>query len=428
MPPRIKVENLSKCYQIGQRFERSNEAKYRMLRDVLVEAIKAPIRNLRSGAALGRTEEFWSLRDISFEVNDGDTLAIVGANGAGKSTLLKILTQITTPTNGRADLRGRVGSLLEVGTGFHPELTGRENIFLNGSILGMSRTEIRSRFDEIVDFAGLGKFIETPVKRYSSGMKVRLGFAVAAHLDLEILLVDEVLAVGDAEFQRKCLGKMDQVAQSGRTVLFVSHNMAAVENLCSRALLLEKGRLTLNASSSEVVSRYLTGLGTQTGTRDLTDPSVDRGGAGNVRFESMALKGLGGNSYAKYGMGEGMQIEASLVANKDLQGVFLTFAVTDARGDLITILHGSDQGDVRFDLMAGDRRIVTCRVPQMNLHPDMYAITAEIRSSYALQPQDHVERAVDFEVAPTDVFGTGKYPKKAQKIFLQSEWSVANSQ
>ena len=212
MAPRIKVENISKCYRIGQQSASGNDPSYRMLRDVLMDAVKAPLRNLRSGAALGRVEDFWSLSDVSFEVNEGDALAIVGANGAGKSTLLKILTQITTPTKGQADLRGRVGSLLEVGTGFHPELTGRENIFLNGSILGMTRSEIKSQFDQIVDFAGIEKFIETPVKRYSSGMKVRLGFAVAAHLDLEILLIDEVLAVGDAEFQRKCLGKMDEVA------------------------------------------------------------------------------------------------------------------------------------------------------------------------------------------------------------------------
>jgi len=425
MPQRIKVENLSKSYRIGEQFGKKNEAKYRMLRDVVAETIKAPIRNLRSGAALGRTEEFWSLRDINFEVNEGDALAIVGANGAGKSTLLKILTRITTPTNGFVELRGRVGSLLEVGTGFHPELTGRENIFLNGSILGMTRSEIKSQFDRIVDFAGIEQFIETPVKRYSTGMKVRLGFAVAAHLDLEILLVDEVLAVGDAEFQRKCMGKMDEVAQSGRTVLFVSHNMAAVENLCKRAILLDHGRLLLDASSREVVSTYLTSLGTTTGSRDLTDPTIARVGIGYAKFERIDLKNLSGRAVAKFGMGEGLHIHISLQAEQEIKGVFVNFIISDSRGDLITIIHGNDQGDTRFNLSAGERQFLDCRLPRLNLHPGSYAVSVEIRSVHRLKPLDYIERAVNFEIVPTDIFGTGKYPSKSQKIFLESEWSVA---
>lgn len=423
MVTRIKVENISKCYRIGQKSPSGNDPRYRMLRDVLMDAVTAPIRNLRSGAALGRVEDFWSLSDVSFEVHEGDALAIVGANGAGKSTLLKILTQITTPTGGRVDLRGRVGSLLEVGTGFHPELTGRENIFLNGSILGMTRSEIKSQFDRIVDFAGIEKFIETPVKRYSSGMKVRLGFAVAAHLDLEILLIDEVLAVGDTEFQRKCMGKMDEVAQSGRTVLFVSHNMAAVENLCPRALLLDHGRLLLDASSREVVSTYLSSLGTTTGTRDLTDPTIARAGTGKVRFEHIDIKNLSGASIATFGMGEGLHIHTVMRAEQEVQGAFANFIISDSRGDLITIIHGSDQGDTRFNLVPGQRQILDCRLPRLNLHPGIYAVSAEIRSGYAPKAIDHIERAVSFEVIPSDVFGTGKHPKKAQKIFLESEWS-----
>ena len=425
MAPRIKVENISKCYRIGQQSASGNDPRYRMLRDVLMDAVKAPLRNLRSGAALGRVEDFWSLSDVSFEVNEGDALAIVGANGAGKSTMLKILTQITTPTKGRADLRGRVGSLLEVGTGFHPELTGRENIFLNGSILGMTRSEIKSQFDQIVDFAGIEKFIETPVKRYSSGMKVRLGFAVAAHLDLEILLIDEVLAVGDAEFQRKCLGKMDEVAQSGRTVLFVSHNMAAVENLCPRAILLDHGRLVMDSTSRDVVSTYLSRLGTTTGKRDLTDPTIARAGTGKAKFEQIELRTLSGMSLAKLGMGEGIHLHTVLQAEQELRSAFVNFIISDSRGDLITIIHGSDQGDTTFDLNPGQRQVVDCRLPRLNLHPGIYAVSIELRSGYNLKAVDFIERAVDFEIIPADVFGTGKHPKKAQKIFLESEWSAA---
>ena len=207
-------------------------------------------------------EEIWALRDVSLEVQEGEVLGVIGRNGAGKSTLLKILTRITTPTSGRAEIRGRVGSLLEVGTGFHPELTGRENVFLNGSVLGMKQREIQAKFSEIVEFAGVEQFIDTPVKRYSSGMSVRLAFAVAAHLEPEILLVDEVLAVGDAEFQRRCLGRMEDLSQSGRTVLFVSHQMQAVAQLCDRAIWLEKGEIVRDGPSADVVAEYLqSGLG-----------------------------------------------------------------------------------------------------------------------------------------------------------------------
>lgn len=424
MVTRIQVDNISKCYRIGKQSATRNSPRYRMLRDVLVEAVKAPFRNLRSGAALGRVEDFWALRDVSFEVHEGEALAIVGANGSGKSTLLKILTQITMPSRGKAHLRGRVGSLLEVGTGFHPELTGKENVFLNGSILGMKRSEIKKQFDKIVDFAGIQKFIDTPVKRYSSGMKVRLGFAVAAHLDLEILLIDEVLAVGDAEFQRKCLGRMDEIAQSGRTVLFVSHDMAAVENLCSRAILLDHGRVLLDATSREVVSTYLSKLGTTTGTRDLTDPAIQRFGTGKAKFEHVKLQRLSGEMVATFGMGEGLHIHAVICAEQEVLGAFVNFIILDSHGDLITVIHGSDQGNITFHLVPGQRQIIDCRLPRLNLHPGTYAVSVEMRSSYGLKAVDYIERAVNFEIFPADVFGTGKHPEKPQKIFLESEWSV----
>jgi lipopolysaccharide transport system ATP-binding protein len=244
----IAAEELSKSYRIGQL-----HGAYGTLRDSLTSAAhRIAHRDLRS-----HYEEIWALRDVSFELDEGTALGIIGRNGAGKSTLLKILTRITTPTSGRATIRGRVGSLLEVGTGFHPELTGRENVYLNGAVLGMKRREIRRKFAEIVDFAGVQRFIDTPVKRYSSGMSVRLAFAVAAHLEPEVLLVDEVLAVGDAEFQRRCLGRMEDLSQSGRTVLFVSHQMQAVAQLCDRAIWLDNGEIVRDGRSSEVVASYL---------------------------------------------------------------------------------------------------------------------------------------------------------------------------
>jgi len=247
--PAVSVEGLRKYYRLGQR------EPYRALRDVLAGAFTAPLRRARRRPR--RVEGIWALDDVSFELRRGEVLGLIGANGAGKSTLLKVLSRITAPTEGQVVIRGRVGSLLEVGTGFHPELTGRENVYLNGAILGMRKAEIDRRFDEIVDFSGIARFLDTPVKRYSSGMQVRLAFSVAAHLEPEILLVDEVLAVGDAEFQRKCLGKMHDVTRQGRTVVFVSHNLAAVRSLCSRALLLEKGRLLFDGETDEAIERYL---------------------------------------------------------------------------------------------------------------------------------------------------------------------------
>lgn len=243
----IDAQSVAKRYRLGER-----EA-YRALRDVIAGAVRAPL----SGLHRQPVEELWALDAVSFTVQRGEVLGLIGANGAGKSTLLKILSRITEPTKGRIVLHGRVGSLLEVGTGFHPELTGRENILLNGTVLGMRRAEIIRRFDEIVEFAGAQRFLDTPVKRYSSGMQVRLAFAVAAHLEPEILLVDEVLAVGDAEFQQRCLGKMRDVTREGRTVLFVSHNLAAVRALCPRALVLERGRLVFDGSTEHAVHRYL---------------------------------------------------------------------------------------------------------------------------------------------------------------------------
>lgn len=250
--PVITVENLSKSYLLRHQ---QTEGGYMALRDVITDKAKSLFKPKKNNSTT--KELFWALKDVSFEVNQGDRIGIIGRNGAGKSTLLKILSRIVSPTKGKITMEGRVASLLEVGTGFHPELTGRENIFLNGAILGMNKAEIKSKFDEIVDFSGVEKFIDTPVKRFSSGMYVRLAFAVAAHLDTEILIIDEVLAVGDAEFQKKCLGKMEDVSAEGRTIIFVSHNMAAVQSLCNRGLLLDNGVAERTGSTNEVVQYYI---------------------------------------------------------------------------------------------------------------------------------------------------------------------------
>lgn len=288
MKPIISVEGLGKSYTIRH----EGQTRYKSLRE---EIFKLPKRLLSRGGQ--SQEEFWALKDVNFDIMPGDRVGIIGRNGAGKSTLLKLLSRITEPTTGRITLRGRVASLLEVGTGFHPELTGRENIFLNGAILGMSRAEVRRKFDEIVDFAGVEKFLDTPVKRYSSGMYVRLAFAVAAHLEPEILIVDEVLAVGDAEFQEKCLGKMESVGKEGRTVLFVSHNIGAVQHLCSKGLLFESGSLRLADEVDRVIKQYIgfTALeNSSSGEVNLAELGRKRGLARRL-FQRITVKDSAGN-------------------------------------------------------------------------------------------------------------------------------------
>ena len=281
----IRVEGISKQYRIGKR------EKYQTLRDTLTEAIAAPFRKAAKLLQGETTKDadlentIWSLKDVSFEIKQGEVVGIIGRNGAGKSTLLKILSRITEPTAGCAEIRGRVGSLLEVGTGFHPELTGRENIYLNGAILGMRRMQINRKFDEIVSFSEVEKFIDTPVKHYSSGMYLKLAFAVAAHLEPEILLIDEVLAVGDAGFQKKCLGKMGDVAKAGRTVLFVSHNMMAIQSLCTRGILLKEGRVAFEGSQDQAVMQYCD-TGEQLFKLPL-DQRQDRAGGDVFRFTSV---------------------------------------------------------------------------------------------------------------------------------------------
>jgi lipopolysaccharide transport system ATP-binding protein len=323
MATAISVQGLSKRYRIGQ-----YQTAYGTLRDALSGGVRRAVRREHHD----EEREMWALRDVTFDVPDGEVLGIVGRNGAGKSTLLKVLTRIVSPTEGRAEIRGRVGSLLEVGTGFHPELTGRENVFLNGSILGMRQREIVSKFDEIVDFAGVGQFLDTPVKRYSSGMSVRLAFAVAAHLEPEILLVDEVLAVGDAEFQRRCLGRMEDLSESGRTVVFVSHQMQAVAQLCDRAIWLDHGRVVREGPASGVVAEYLQagyGAGSR---REWTDRS-NAPGNDLVRLRSVRVV-QAGEERGAVDVREPVGIEIRIDVLRPGEPIFPKIKVYDSRGDV----------------------------------------------------------------------------------------------
>ncbi len=311
----IRVENLSKRYRIGEK-----QKQYTTLRDLVVgQARRFTQRHSHTGAD---AEDFWALKDVSFEVKQGEIVGVIGRNGAGKSTLLKILSRITEPTEGSVDLHGRVGSLLEVGTGFHPELTGRENIFLNGAILGMKRVEIQRRFDEIVDFSEIEQFLDTPVKHYSSGMHVRLAFAVAAHLEPEILLVDEVLAVGDAQFQQKCLGKMEGLGRAGRTVLFVSHSMPAITRLCEKAVWLHKGEVKQAGHCLDVVGAYLR-LGTQTSSERIWQKE-DAPGDQHARLHAVRVLSQERVVSSSFQIDEPVRIE---VQYWDLQGLFKTCAI-----------------------------------------------------------------------------------------------------
>lgn len=354
-PPVISVENIAKRYVIGH--QRSNSDG---LRHVVEGAMRAPLKWLRQRAdrRSRQREEFWALKDISFEVKQGEVVGIIGRNGAGKSTLLKILSRITEPTKGRIQLEGRVASLLEVGTGFHSELTGRENVFLNGAILGMGRVEIRRKFDEIVSFAEIETFLDTPVKRYSSGMYLRLAFAIAAHLEPEILIVDEVLAVGDLQFQRKCLGKMESVARTGRTVLFVSHNIGAVTQLCGKAILLERGALVESGDAATVANRYLSEA-TDRQTAMCWPDDRRAPGSDSVRLKSVRL--VAGDSttvLSGVDIRDLLGVEIEYTVLKD-EAVFVpSIHLHNGEGVLILVSIDLEQDWVRTPRMCGTYRSV----------------------------------------------------------------------
>lgn len=364
--PVIQVDGLGKKYVL--RHGPANQARYSTLREVLAGGFRAlPGRLWKRGGGGATNEEFWALRDISFAVQRGDVVGVIGRNGAGKSTLLKVLSRITAPTTGRIVLDGRVASLLEVGTGFHPELTGRENVFLNGAILGMSRAEIRQKFDEIVAFADVERFLDTPVKRYSSGMYVRLAFAVAAHLEPEILLVDEVLAVGDAAFQKKCLAKVKSVSRSGRTIFFVSHNIGSVLEICNTGILLDKGQLIERGPVRDVVRRYYAGLNDSGG--GLTPGSFQGPLAQTVQFERLYVNGKPAAGSLLISPGEGIEVHAEGMARADVPDFRTTFALFR---EGVRLLSMHDVAEPEF--LPKGRFEVQFDVPPFLLRPGEYSV------------------------------------------------------
>jgi len=362
----ITIENLGKRYTIDH--QRANGDA---MRHAIEGAIRAPLAWLRSGWPKKiQRMDFWALRDVSFQVEQGEVVGIIGSNGAGKSTLLKLLSRITAPTEGRIRIDGRIASLLEVGTGFHQELTGRENIFLNGAILGMTRAEIVRKFDEIVEFSGIEEFLDTPVKRYSSGMYVRLAFAVAAHLEPEILIVDEVLAVGDAAFQKKCLGKMGSFAQSGRTVLFVSHNMEAVRTLCHRCVWLRDGRLHKDGKADEIIEAYFNSISNEL---SFSSANPDFG----LIIQKVVLKNDRGEESSQFHPGEDLIVEISYDAQKRLEQPYVVLGVQGISGSCFTanmLLDGH-----RPDALAGTGKL-SCRFKSLPLFPQNYSVKMSVRT------------------------------------------------
>ncbi|MEN8243176.1 MAG: ABC transporter ATP-binding protein, partial [Chloroflexota bacterium] len=388
----IKVEGLGKSYQIGATIDRSPT-----LRDAIVDAAKWPLEVIQ-GKRRPRKETIWALQDISFDVKQGQVLGVIGRNGAGKSTLLKILSRITEPTTGYARITGRVGSLLEVGTGFNPELTGRENIFLNGAILGMGRKEIVRKFDEIVEFSGVEQFIDTPVKRYSSGMYLRLAFSVAAHLEPEILVVDEVLAVGDADFQRKCLGKMGDVASEGRTVLFVSHNMSAVMSLTNEAIVLDKGQLVFRAPTQEAVEFYMSSGFSQSSERRWQPDEVP---ASAAPFMPIALRVIDprGHSSDNVRSIEPLTVEMEYELAEAIQGLRVGIYLQTVRGELVFVSFDTDSTDVfkQHATREAGRYISRCQIPADIFNEGQYVLGMNA-STFKVKRYFQDEHALSFTV------------------------------
>jgi lipopolysaccharide transport system ATP-binding protein len=421
----IQVERLSKYYKIGTK--RHDGLKDRLaysLRGLFARRPPTPAQHAGQTSRPPHTRRtspsdyIWALKDVSFELDHGETLGVVGRNGAGKSTLLKILSRITEPTTGRAAIYGRVGSLLEVGTGFDRELTGRENMYLNGAILGMTKREIDRNADEIIDFSGVAKFIDTPVKHYSSGMQVRLAFAIAAHLEPEILIVDEVLAVGDAAFQKKCLGKMEEVAKHGRTVLFVSHNLVAVQELCSRSILLIDGGIAHSGTSPEVIARYLNSI-EKSATSDLSE-RVDRQGAGRSRVSRIEIAGASGSNSAKLTAGDAVRFTFHLTAV--LPRMSCIFTIYDQLGRPTASFNSDLQGD-SDTRVSGAGATCVCRIEQLLLLPGRYRINVAVEAEGELQ--DHVEGAGVFDVKEGKVQGRRLAAAGTHgSVYFKHQWTL----
>lgn len=421
----IEVSHLSKRYEIG-----GIQKHYDSFREALTNSLTAPFiraKNLISGktqSAANLQETIWALKDISFEVREGEVLGIIGRNGAGKSTLLKILSQITDPSEGEARIYGRLGALLEVGTGFHAELTGRENVYLNGSILGMSRREIERKFDEIVAFSGVEKFIDTPVKHYSSGMTVRLAFAVAAHLEPEILVIDEVLSVGDAAFQKKSMGKMNDVASSGRTVLFVSHNMAAVEALCDRVILLEQGTIKAIGDPLEIIGKYLGSISQSTEDyQDLRD--IERTGKKKFTFTRMKIAHqTTGEKSIRTGDPVEIRLQITTADQQPAQNVAMTVTFHTIFGQpLFSCSHRFSEKIESLD----STQTVIFEIPKFPLLPGSYSIS--LMGASQNERDDIIQNAMQFDVIEGDFFGHGRLmdSTKAQRlgtVAIEHSWSL----
>ncbi len=395
----ILVENVGKQYRIGVQND-----YYPTLRDALVEMAKWPVRVLRYGIPT-KHETIWALRNISFEVKKGEVLGVIGRNGAGKSTLLKILSRVTEPTEGYAEIHGRVGSLLEVGTGFHPELTGRENIYLNGAILGMKRAEIQRKFDEIVDFSGVEKFIDTPVKRYSSGMYLRLAFAVAAHMEPEILVVDEVLAVGDAEFQRKCLGKMSDVASQGRTVLFVSHNMSAILRLTRETIVLDRGKMLMRAPSSEAVDYYLSSGLAMEGERRWSKEEIPPQ-ASPFHPLAMRIRNAQGQIAETVRSTEPLMVEVEYQLENPINGLRVGIYLMNTHGEVIFTSFDTDDPAQyeKYSVRQAGHYFSLCTIPGDLLNEGRYMLGLNA-STYRLKRYFQDEHAMSFNVDATGAPG-----------------------
>lgn len=414
----ILVENISKRYRLGLK-----EREPQTLRESVLSTLASPFSYVRKMARpMNEEETLWALRDVSFQVGYGEVVGLIGRNGAGKSTLLKILSRITDPTDGRAIINGRVGSLLEVGTGFHPELTGRENVYMSGTILGMKKYEIDRKMEEIVEFAEIGRFLDTPVKRYSSGMSVRLGFSVAAHLEPEILIVDEVLAVGDTGFQKKCMGKMSSISGQGRTILFVSHNMPSIQALCSRAVWLRDGKVIMTDQTAAVITEYLGAMLEPTQALvDLTDHPKRITPAETAVFKEIALRNEAGKLATQFQVGDKITFELLLdVGRQSFQDPVISIIV-ERRATVITTLGTLFM--VKDSFRIANRTLVKCTWETANLMPGSYSVQRLVFKKYRNSPRlDTIEGAIAFDILPRDVFGTGKLGPEDGVLLPRGEW------
>lgn len=421
----VQFNNLGKSYMIGHK---GTDQPYLAMRDVISETMKKWWSRIRHPEYYTHEnlEEFWALKDIDLEVQKGDRLGIIGQNGAGKTTLLKVLSRITEPTTGKIKIKGRVASLLEVGTGFHPELTGRENIFLNGAILGMTRSEIKRKFDEIVDFAGVENFLDTPVKRFSSGMHVRLGFSVAAHLEPEILVVDEVLAVGDASFQKKCIGKMDSVANEGRTILFVSHQMQAITNLCNRAILLDKGRIVERGNTKEIVDKYL--------NKKATDKIIslrerkDRVGNRSLKVIDTWIEDDQNNKVTQVQTGTKITICAKyeVLKRNNIINLKTAFALNSIQNIQVSDLSNITTGN-ELKLPNGNIGIIRCVIKKLPVNIGIYTYNIMLRNAND-DIIDYISEAGRLNVIEGDYFGTGKIILSDRLIMMEHIWKISSDE